>query len=97
LQVSPHASFRGDQPHPALHLHLLLGPAKWLAREGQAEWAVELAALARHHPGSIKEARDKAGLLLDALRADLSPDVYAADQTRDLDETLQELLIELDG
>jgi hypothetical protein len=54
-----------------LHLHLLVGPAKWLANEGQTEQAAELAALARHHPASVEETRDKTGLLLDDLRADL--------------------------
>ena len=90
-----------DQPYPALHLHLLLGPAKLLAREGKTERAVELAALARYHPASIEETQGKAGLLLDALRAELTPDVFAAAEerghARNLEETMRALLVELGG
>ncbi|MBN1937529.1 MAG: hypothetical protein JW934_22920 [Anaerolineae bacterium] len=89
-----------DQPYPDLHLHLLLGPARLLAREGQREQAVALAALAQHHPESIQETRDKAGLLLDALRAEMDANVFDAAQergrARDLDQTVRELLEELE-
>jgi hypothetical protein len=61
---------------------------------------VELAALARHHPVSIEETRDKAGELLDELRLWLSPEAYAVAETRgrarDLEATVRELLTELE-
>ena len=90
-----------DQPDPALNLHLLLGPVKLLDQEGQEERATELAALARYHPASVEETQGKAGLLLDALRAELAPDLFAAAEERgrerDLDETLSALLVDLGG
>jgi tetratricopeptide (TPR) repeat protein len=88
-----------DQPHIALHLYLLLGPARLLAAEGDPERAIELAVLAQYHPESVEETQDKAKELLDDLRFQLSPEVYAAavarGQARDLEATIRELLDEL--
>jgi predicted ATPase/DNA-binding SARP family transcriptional activator len=88
-----------DHPYVELQLYVLLGPARLWAQGGRAEQAVELAALARHHPESVDEARDKADALLDRLRSSLSADVYAAAEARgrarDLEATLWELLEEL--
>ena len=89
-----------DQPYPALHVHLLLGPVKLLAQEGWQERAVALASLALHHPEGAEETREKAGLLLDELRAEMDPDAFEAAQERgralDLEETTRALLIELE-
>jgi len=64
------------------------------------ERAVEVAVLARHHPASVEETQDRADELLQGLRAELPPDVYAAAEARgrarDLRATLRELLIELE-
>jgi predicted ATPase/DNA-binding SARP family transcriptional activator len=80
-------------------LYVLLGPAELLAQEGHVERAAELAALARHHPASIGETRDKADELLDELQLRLSPEAYAAakarGRARDLEATMRELLAEL--
>jgi hypothetical protein len=88
-----------DHPYVELQLYVLLGPARLWEREGRAEEAVELAALARHHPASGEEARDKADRLLERLRPELSTEAYAAAEARgrarDLEATLRELLIEL--
>ncbi|HUT17858.1 MAG TPA: tetratricopeptide repeat protein, partial [Anaerolineae bacterium] len=88
-----------DRPEEGLEPHVLLGPAALLAREGHAERAVEVAALARHHPASIEETQEKAGELLDGLQAELSPDAYTAAEARgrarDLEATMRELLAEL--
>jgi tetratricopeptide (TPR) repeat protein len=84
-----------------LLLHLLLGPIKLFAREGNAERAVELAALARHHPEGIEETRDRAEALLRELRSALPPEAYAAagarGQARDLEATVRELLVALEA
>jgi predicted ATPase/DNA-binding SARP family transcriptional activator len=89
-----------DRPEGGLKPHVFLGPAALLARTGDAERAVEVAALARHHPASIEETRGKAGELLDGLRSKLSPDAYAAAEARgrarDLEATMRELLAELE-
>jgi predicted ATPase/DNA-binding SARP family transcriptional activator len=88
-----------DRPEGGLKPHVFLGPAALLARTGDAERAVEVAALARHHPASIEETRDKADELLDELQLRLSPEAYAAadarGQARDLEATMRELLEEL--
>jgi predicted ATPase/DNA-binding SARP family transcriptional activator len=80
-------------------LYTLLGPARLLAQEGEVERALKLVALARHHPASVEEIRDRADELLDRLRAELSPEVYAAAQesgrAHDLEATLRELVVEL--
>jgi tetratricopeptide (TPR) repeat protein len=88
-----------DDPHLELRLHVMLGSARWLAREGKVERAVELAALARHHPASVEETKEKAGALLDELRTGLPPDAYAAAEERgrtlDLEDALADLSAEL--
>jgi predicted ATPase len=88
-----------DHPSEEPRLHLLLGPGRLLAQEGDVERAAEVVALARHHPASIKETRDKAGELLDELQLRLSPEAYAAvearGRARDLEATVRELLEEL--
>ena len=60
---------------------------------------MELAALARDHPASVQETRDKSSTLLDGLRGELAPDLFAAaeerSRARDLTATVEELLIEL--
>jgi tetratricopeptide (TPR) repeat protein len=89
--------------HPSLepHLHLLLGPARLYAQTGDSERAAELVALARHHPANVEETRSKAGELLGRLRSDLPPEAYAAavarGRARDLETTVRELLVELEG
>jgi hypothetical protein len=89
----------GDHPVEPLYLHLLLGPVRLFAHRGEAARAVELAALAMDHPSSIQETKDKASALLDELRGDLAPDLFAAAEergrVRDLDATVEELLAEL--
>jgi tetratricopeptide (TPR) repeat protein len=88
-----------DHPGEELRLHLMLGPARLCAQEEDPGRGVELAALARHHPASVEETREKAGELLRGLQAKLPPDAYAAaesrGQARDLVATVQELLIKL--
>jgi predicted ATPase/Tfp pilus assembly protein PilF len=87
------------RPEEGLKPHVLLGPATLLARTGEVELAVELVALARHHPASVEETRGKAGELLDGLQAELPAEAYAAAETRgrarDLEVTIGELLAEL--
>jgi tetratricopeptide (TPR) repeat protein len=86
----------GEHPVEPLQLHLLLGPAKLLVQAKDPERAAELAALARDHPASVEETKDKAGALLDQLRSEIAPDVFAAAEergrARDLNATVEELL-----
>jgi tetratricopeptide (TPR) repeat protein len=88
-----------DHPNVELQLYVLLGPARLLAQERHIQQAVELAALAKHHPASVEETRGKADALLDRLRPELPPEAYAAAESRgrarDLEGTLHELLVEL--
>ena len=88
-----------DSPEPSLRLHLLLGPARLLFREGDTVRAVELASLALHHPAGIDETRAAAQEMLNGLRAELSLDVCTSAEergrARDLDATVQALLDEL--
>ena len=81
-----------DKPFPGLKVYVLLGPARWLAQRGEVERAAELAALALHHPDSVKEVQDKARRILDELEGRLLPNAFAAAQARDLEATLAELL-----
>jgi predicted ATPase/DNA-binding SARP family transcriptional activator len=88
-----------DRPEGGLKPHVLLGPAALLARTGEEEQAVEVTALARHHPASVEETRTKADELLERLRSELPPAAYAAAEfrgrARDLETTLHELLVGL--
>jgi tetratricopeptide (TPR) repeat protein len=89
-----------DHPYVELQLYVLLGPARLWARVGEVERAVEMAALARHHPESVEETRDRAEELLDELRSELSREAYAAAEARargrDVEGTLRELVVELE-
>ena len=64
-----------------LALAALGGLAVPLAQAGKTDQALELLALALHHPASNGETRDRATSLLARLRADLTPEVIAAVQT----------------
>jgi hypothetical protein len=84
-----------------LSVRVLIALATWRAHRGEREEAVELLALAlcqRTFFGWIEYAADR---LLDELRAQLSPAVFAAaserGRARDLEETMSELLAELEG
>ena len=75
--------------------------ANWAVYKGGRERAVELLALAlcqRTRFGWVKYAADR---LLDELRAELAPDVYAAAEERgralNLGATMVDLLAELDS
>ena len=85
----------------ALKLDVLISQAALLARSGHGERAVELAALALHHPASDGEVKARAQRLLSELQAGLSSAVYAAAQARgrvrDLEATVRELRAELGG
>ena len=79
----------------------LVGTAILLAAEGERERALELLALALHHPASLQWAKDRATSLVTELEAELSPDVAAAalerGRTRDLEATVAKLLDELEA
>jgi len=89
-----------DKPFAQLKVYVVLGPSRWLARNGEVERATELATLALHHPDSIEEVQDKAQRILSELEGQLSPDPFAAAQergwARDLRASLAELLERLD-
>ena len=80
-------------------LLILVGIATLLAAEGEKERALELLALVLHHPVSWQMAKDRAAPLIAQLEAELPPNVVAAAQARgrlrDLEATIQELLVEL--
>jgi tetratricopeptide (TPR) repeat protein len=88
-----------EQSETGLELHLLLGPARWLARQGRVALAVELCALVLHRPDSSVETRVAMEALSEELCPQLTPDTYAAaqarGQARDLQSTLRDLLVEL--
>ena len=88
-----------DSSYVQLRLHVLLGPIKWLARKGNLEGAVELAALILHHPASVEETQSRTRQLLAELQRQLEPTAFAAAQERgqaqDLDATVRELVSEL--
>jgi tetratricopeptide (TPR) repeat protein len=85
-----------DHPHVPLHLDVLVSQATLRAGEGRGEGAVELAALALHHPASHVEVTRRAQRLLDQLEAELPPDVFAQalehGRARELEATVEELL-----
>jgi predicted ATPase/DNA-binding SARP family transcriptional activator len=82
-------------------LHLLPAMALYLVAQGETARAVELHALATRHPyvAHSRWFEDVAGRQIEAAAADLPQEVVAAarvrGQARDLDQTLQELLLEL--
>jgi DNA-binding SARP family transcriptional activator/Tfp pilus assembly protein PilF len=83
-----------------LSVRVLVALATWRAHRGEREEAVELLALAlcqRTFFGWVEYAADR---LLDELRAQLSPIVFAAaserGRARDLETTMRELLAELE-
>lgn len=77
----------------------LVGVANLLAKEGKEELALELLALIRCHPASWQMARDQAEPLIAELRSRLpnhvAAEAQARGQSRDLETTIQELLIAL--
>lgn len=82
-----------------LTLNILVGLATLLttAEPGDAEreQAVELLALALHHPASEQETKDRARWLLNKLVASLSPESVAAAQERGKAEKLDTVLLEM--
>ncbi len=82
-----------------LALLTLVGTARLLAAEGEAERASELLGLVVHHPASWQWAKDRASPLIALLEVELAPDVWAAawerGQARDLEATVAEWLLEL--
>ena len=90
-----------DTPEVTLHLDVVVSQSALLAHEGRGERAVELAALALHHPRSHFEVTKRAQRLLEELETSLSPGIFAAAQARgrarDLEATVQELLVELES
>jgi predicted ATPase/DNA-binding SARP family transcriptional activator len=83
-----------------LELNAVVGIATLLAGTDKV-LAVELAALARHHPSSTEEMKARAKDVLDSLRAGLSPAAFAAAEergrSRDLETTLAELLVRFEA
>ena len=82
-----------------LHLHTLVGVATLLVAEQASARALELLALVFSHPASWQWAKDLAAPLKAQLEARLPPEVVAAAEargrSRDLEATIQELLVEL--
>jgi tetratricopeptide (TPR) repeat protein len=72
-------------------LEALVGIATLLAKRGEKERAVELAALALHHPANYVQNQDRAEHLLSEMEPQLSHQAFAAAQERgkkrDLEET----------
>jgi tetratricopeptide (TPR) repeat protein len=95
-----------DEPYSALKLEAVLGQARLLAHSRESadampERSAELAALVLCHPDVLPETREAADRLLQEVQTRLSPAVYVAAQergrVRDLDETVEELLLELEN
>ncbi len=59
-------------------LQILVRIARLLAKQEQAEQAVELLGLVLHHPAVFDEVKKDAGMLLQELEATLAPQVFAA-------------------
>ncbi|MFN2229779.1 MAG: AfsR/SARP family transcriptional regulator [Anaerolineae bacterium] len=66
-----------QEPYLGLKLDALARRAVWLAREGCATRAAELAALVQSHPACTNPTRKVADALLAELQQKLSPDAYA--------------------
>jgi len=77
-------------------LSALVGMAQLLAHEAEPERAVELLALAHHHPATFQMTRDRAQCLLAQLESVLSPaaigEATVRGQGRDLDDVMAEVL-----
>jgi tetratricopeptide (TPR) repeat protein len=77
----------------------IVGIARLLAQLGKEELALELLALAMCHPASWQMARDQATPLIAKLLVKLPSDVAVSaqelGQSRDLNTTIQELLVDL--
>jgi len=84
-------------------LNLLPAMALYLVAQGETASAVELYALATRYPyvANSRWFEDVAGRQIEAAARGLPPEVVAAaqarGQARDLDQTMQELLVELEG
>ncbi len=72
----------------------LVGQAKLFAKAGETERAIELAALALHHPATWKETTGRAAQLLAGLERLLPPDVVAAALARGRASTWDEIAME---
>jgi len=99
LREAAHATLTSQDSDDKVDL--LPVAALFLAVRGEAERAIELYALATRYPyvANSRWFDDVAGRQIATTAAQLSPDVIAAAQdrgrARDLDETVQELLLEL--
>jgi len=82
-------------------LSALVGLAHLSAEEGDPDQAVELLALAFHHPASAQVMKDRAQDLLTRLESELPPEAFAEamerGRARDLEATVQGLLSELEA
>jgi hypothetical protein len=94
-----------ERQNVTLVLPILPGLAAMLPHTGHTdhamlnERAVELTALALHHPASAEETKDKANDLLEEMQAQLVASAFAEAQkrgrARDLESTVKELLTTL--
>jgi tetratricopeptide (TPR) repeat protein len=79
----------------------LVGIAEFFVRVQKEELALELLALVMHHPKSWQLGKDQAAPLIAELKSKLPPEFAAATQargrSRDLETTVQELLVDLDN
>jgi len=86
------------EPYLGLKLDALARQAVWLAQEGRAARAAELAALVQNHPACTNPTRKVTDVLLSELQQKLSPDVYTAavaqGRAADVTETLLACRIE---
>jgi tetratricopeptide (TPR) repeat protein len=80
-------------------IRALVGIANLLADEGEKEKALELLSMVLQHPMSWQMEKDRAAHLKSILEDELSPEIAAAarerGEKRDLETTIQDLLVEL--
>lgn len=85
---------------PSRLLYALVGVAMLFSAQAAKERAVELLALVLCHRASWQLIKDHAALFYAELKAELPPDVFAAAEsrgrTRDLDQTVSALIVELE-
>ena len=78
----------------------MVGIARLFAKQGKEELALELLVLVMSHPKSWQMGKDQAAPLVAELKAKLPPEVVVAalerGRARDLEKTVQELLVELE-